>query len=71
MRDPTRIEAVLQTLRTVWLQEPDLRLGQLVVIATRPEMPCLEVFNIEDDALLRGLLHYQQILARRGDVPDA
>ncbi len=58
MRDPARIDVLLETLRTVWGKNPDLRLGQLVVIATRPETPNVEVFNIEDDKLLLGLQRY-------------
>ena len=58
MRDPARIDDLMETLRTVWGKNPDLRLGQLVVIATSPETPNLEVFNIEDDKLLLGLQRY-------------
>ena len=59
MRDPTRIDAMLDALRTVWTEQPDLRLGQLIVIATRPTMPCLELFNVEDQSLLEGLQSYR------------
>jgi hypothetical protein len=58
MRDPARIDVLLSTLRRTWEERPDLRLGQLIVIATRPKESCLEVFNIEDDALLEGLASY-------------
>ena len=63
MRDPARIERVLATLRRVWEQNPDLRLGQLVVIATKPDEPCPEVFHVEDDVLLRGLLDCERRLS--------
>jgi len=56
MRDPERIERVLATLKRVWEQQPDLRLGQLIVVAAKPKQPCPEVFYVEDDALLQGLL---------------
>jgi len=59
MRDPSRIEAVLDALRTVWTEQPDLRLGQLIVIATRPTMPCPELFSVEDQRLLEGLMSYR------------
>lgn len=59
MRDPERIEDVLASLRAAWQESPDLRLGQLVVIATRPSQPCPEVFHVEDDQLLRGLDAYR------------
>lgn len=64
MRDPDQIDKVLQALRRVWESDPGLRLGQLVVIATRPKQPCPEVFSIEDQALLDGLLRYQQLKAQ-------
>jgi uncharacterized protein YihD (DUF1040 family) len=60
MRDAERIDRVIAVLRRVWEQQPDLRLGQLVVIAARPEQPCPEVFHVEDDALLQGLLDYER-----------
>lgn len=61
MRDVQRIDEVLSELRAIWVQEPDLRLGQLVVIALRPKEPQLEVFNAEDDVLLEGLRRYRAI----------
>lgn len=61
MRDPARIEALLSLLRQVWEQSPDLRLGQLLLSAVRPEQPCPEIFHIEDDRLAEGL---RELLAR-------
>jgi uncharacterized protein YihD (DUF1040 family) len=58
MRDPARIDTVLEALRLAWQQDPDLRLGQLVVNAVRPASPCPELFHVEDDALLEGLARY-------------
>ncbi len=55
MREKARIKPILLELQEIWEQNPDLRLGQLMVIATRPTDPCPEVFNIEDDQLLDGL----------------
>jgi hypothetical protein len=55
MRDPARIEALLSLLRQVWEQSPDLRLGQLLLSAVRPEQPCPEIFHIEYDRLAEGL----------------
>jgi hypothetical protein len=63
MRDPKRIDEVLAAIREVWVREPDLRLGQLVLIATRPRDACPEVFAIEDDKLLDGLRTYARIKA--------
>jgi len=61
MRDQNRIDEILVELRRVWEQQPDLRLGQLIVIATRPKVPCPEIFYIEDDKLLGGLKAYRTI----------
>lgn len=69
MRDPQRIEQILEALREVWEVDPDLRLGQLVVNAIRPSEPCLAIFNAEDDVLLKGLHGYRRQLL--GVDPDA
>lgn len=61
MRDPKRIDEILGELRRVWEQQPDLRLGQLIVIATRPKDPCSEIFYVEGDKLLDGLLAYRTL----------
>jgi uncharacterized protein YihD (DUF1040 family) len=55
MRDPRRIDDVLAALKQVWAQQPDLRLGQLIVNAINPRQPCPEIFYAEDDVLLQGL----------------
>lgn len=55
MRDPERIDGVLAAVKEAWQCDPDLRLGQLMMIAVKPELPCREMFYIEDDALLRSL----------------
>lgn len=55
MRDPARIDQILELLREVWTRSPDLRLGQLIVNAVRPQEPCPEVFYIEDTVLARRL----------------
>ena len=55
MRDPARIDRMLELLREVWTRSPDLRLGQLIVNAVRPQEPCPEVFSIEDTVLARRL----------------
>jgi uncharacterized protein YihD (DUF1040 family) len=62
MRDPERIEQILDVLREVWTQDPDLRLGQIMVIAIRPSEPCQEIFGAEDDVVLEGLKSYRRLL---------
>ncbi len=59
MRDPARIDDVLELLRAVWTLEPDLRLGQLIYSAARIRDPELsDVFSIEDSSLRKGLVRY-------------
>ncbi len=62
MRDPARIDDILEALRAAWVESPDLRLGQLVVNAIRPTRPCPDVFYAEDDALLRGLTNLRELI---------
>ena len=55
MRDADRINFVLDKIRQLWLQNPDLRLGQLLIIAVEPKKPCPELFYLEEKDLLRKL----------------
>lgn len=52
MRDPARIDRILEKLRAYWKKYPDMRLGQIVENAT-PEGE--DVFNVEDDVVERLL----------------
>jgi len=51
-RDPNRINEILYMLSDLWHENPDLRLGQLLVNLVKPHNPCPEVFFIEDDELI-------------------
>ena len=63
MRDPARIDTILEQLREVWMLNPDLRLGQLIYNAARMRDPNLaDVFNIEDGALSKGLRRYKELI---------
>lgn len=55
MRDKKRIPKMLNQLEQIWNENPDLRLGQLIAIATRPKNPCPEIFYIEDEEILEGI----------------
>ncbi len=48
------IERLLAKLRVVWSQQPDWRLGQLVVNAMQPPTPT-GVFHYPDDRIENGL----------------
>lgn len=68
MRDPKRIESVLDQIREIWEQVPDWRLGQLIVNAVKPGEPCPEVFYIEDTKLEHKLAELkEQILDSKRD----
>jgi uncharacterized protein YihD (DUF1040 family) len=58
MRDPKRILQILATLENVWQDDPDIRLGQLIVTAANlsgRKVVCPELFSLEDEDMMRGL----------------
>lgn len=60
MRDSKRIDEIVSTIDRIWKDNPDLRLGQLITIAIKPNDPCPEVFHAKDEMLLEGLINYEQ-----------
>ena len=60
MRDPDRINIVLEEIRRIWLHDPDLRLGQLLMVAVRPKDSCPELFYIEEKDLMKRLEEYSR-----------
>lgn len=57
-RDPNRIPVVLDKIQTLWKQNPDLRLGQLLVNVLPYGITHRELFNLEDDKVLDALERY-------------
>ena len=57
MRDPSRINRILEKLRAAWLSSPDLRLGQLVMtaVAMAEKRQVDDIFYIEDEQTEKGL----------------
>jgi hypothetical protein len=56
MRDPERIPRILEKLRILWAEMPDLRLGQLVDNARMvSDGHDIDLFYIEDDLIEEGL----------------
>lgn len=51
MRDPERIDRILDVLRAYWVANPDLRLTQIVVNAAHPRTPAPGVFYVEDEVI--------------------
>ena len=66
MRDPSRIDKVLAALGDTWKQNPDLRLGQLLLNVYRD--PAL--YYIEDDQLVNGVKHFYDELDIRHQMQD-
>lgn len=66
MRDAKRINDVLSVIGTVWVKNPDLRLGQLICNAV-PENKNL--YNLEEYELVQYLLeHYKQCFKKETDA---
>ena len=57
MRDPQRIDKVLQELKKVWEQCPDLRLGQLICNVVQD--PAL--YYVEDYELVDALKQFYKV----------
>ena len=56
MRDPNRIDGVLNELSEIWKAHPDLRLGQLILNLRAPGPNGITwLYNMEDDSLVEGL----------------
>jgi uncharacterized protein YihD (DUF1040 family) len=55
MRDKSRIPKVLKLVEQVWTENPDFRLGQLIVSAVRPSVPTPDIFHIEDEIIEKKL----------------
>ena len=66
MRDKNRMPLILMELEKIWNENPDLRLGQLIMMATRPKGTCPEVFYIEDEDMLRGIM----AIGRKVEKPE-
>ena len=56
MRDPNRIEPMLQLIRDIWYKAPDLRLTQLIMNALNMN---LDPYYVEDDELKKALEKYK------------
>ena len=54
MRNPERIDNILERLKVVWKDNPDLRLGQLLLAVIKMD----RLFYIEDEVLIQALEDY-------------
>lgn len=64
MKDPKRIPNILSEIEKLWLNQPDLRLMQLLINAIRSEDPCSELYSIEDSKLEKRLIEYGKLIER-------
>lgn len=55
VRDPNRIDELLERLKTVWKKQPDLRLGQIIINAGRFTLGLDDVFYVEDEQLVKAI----------------
>lgn len=63
MRDPARIDRILALVREIWIDSPDLRLGQILANATGMEK---RLFYYEDVQLESDLIVFQKIIESYG-----
>lgn len=55
MRDINRISPIIQKLEKLWMENPDFRLGQLLMTIIKPEEPNPKIFYMEDDEISRKI----------------
>lgn len=67
MRNPERIDKILEIIGKIWKQNPDLRLGQMIMNAfnIRDGNGC---YYIEDDNFIQKLI--DKVVVVEGEEPD-
>ena len=70
MRDPKRIDEVLEELKTYWDNNPDLRLGQIICNVGRA-YNMEDPFYLEDDKLIYVLKAYNDVQIVRDKYAEA
>ena len=67
MRDLARIERIMNVLSRIWRQNPDLRIGQILVsVAQVYGFTSPDIFHVEDDDILQALLDYEKQFPSKG-----
>lgn len=61
MRDPNRIDTIIEAVKAEWKQEPDWRLGQLIVNISRAASYEDPFFMEDDRETLDAMLESQKI----------
>ncbi|WP_291133269.1 hypothetical protein [Flavobacterium sp. UBA7682] len=62
MRDIERIKPIIERLEKLWLENPDFRLGQLIMGITRTEETNPKLFYMEDDEFLKKVDELEKLL---------
>ena len=63
MRDPERIETIINELEKYWKKNPDYRLGQIIANCVRDgtgRVNC-DPFYVEDDLIFNVLKFYNEV----------
>lgn len=60
MRDPKRIDPIIDRIRNFWKAYPELRLGQILTNAIGGKFDDSKLFYIEDDVLEKVLIAYEK-----------
>jgi hypothetical protein len=68
MRNPDRIDEIIEELCELWHHHPDQRLGQLVYNLARPftNIASADIFNVEDDDMLRQIKGWNKYIRING-----
>lgn len=61
MRDPNRIECIIDLLKQMWEEAPDWRLGQLLINLTYKDE---DLYYLEDDKLEERLKSWLRIVSK-------
>jgi uncharacterized protein YihD (DUF1040 family) len=59
MRDPKRINRIIERIRGIWVTQPDTRLTQLIMNALNMNS---DPYYVEDDLLEERLKQYEETL---------
>lgn len=62
MRDPKRINRMIELIRGIWLTQPDTRLTQLIMNALNMNS---DPYYVEDDRLEKALIKYQEMISKQ------
>jgi len=65
MRDPNRLEPILQLIRDIWYTSPDLRLTQLIMNALNINY---DPYYVEDEELKEALERYKKLQRNSEEV---